>query len=313
MKARKWLPILLILLVLLALAGCGATATDSVEMNAAAYDQAVAETYGEVLTDGDSLSTGTAATERKWIITINMRAETEDLDVLLAGLNDKIEALEGYVESRQIYNGSAYSSYSRYRSASLTVRIPAESVDQFTEHMAGISNVVSSNQEMDDVTLSYVAVESRMKALQAEEDRLLELMGQAENMTDLLEIESRLTQVRYELESVTSQLRVYDNQVDYATIYLSLSEVTEYTVVEEQTVWQRIGSGFLASLKGVGNFFVEVFVFLIANLPYLVLFGGIVWLIVWLCRRGRKRRAAKRAAYTPPPFYPPAPNQNRPE
>lgn len=313
MKVRKWLCIWLVLVLVLALAGCGATATDSMEKNSAAYDQAVAETSAGILMDGESLSAQNASTERKWIITINMRAETEDLDVLLAGLNEQIDALNGYVESRQVYNGSAYSSSSRYRNANLTVRIPAESVDQFTEHMEGASNVVSSNQEMDDVTLSYVAVESRMKALQAEEERLLELMGQAENMTDLLEIESRLTQVRYELESVTSQLRVYDNQVDYATIYLYVSEVTEYTVVEEQTVWQRLGSGFVSSLKGVGNLLLELFVFVITKLPYILLLGGIVCLIVWLCRRGRKRRAAKRSVYNPPPCYPPAPDQNRPE
>lgn len=317
MKVRKWLSIWLVLLLVLSLAGCGAAATDSMMKNEASYDMAVEETLARAPMEGESLSdqsmTTNAITERKWIITINMRAETEDLDALLTGIDGKIEELDGYVESREVYNGSAYSSR-RYRNASLTVRIPAEAVDRFTEHVEGVSNVISNNQDMQDITLNYVAVESRVKALQAEEERLLELMEQAENMSDLLEIEARLTQVRYELERVASQLRVYDNQVDYATIYLSISEVMEYTVVEEQTVWQRIGSGFVDSLKGIGNFFVEVFVFLVANLPYLALLGGIVWLIVWLCRRGRKHRLAKRAAaYNPPPYYPPAPDQNKPE
>lgn len=317
MKVRKWLSIWLVLLLILSLAGCGAAGTDSMVKNEASYDMAVMETVSRAPMESESLSdqsmTTNASTARKWIITINMRAETEDLDALLTGINEKIEELDGYVESREVYNGSAYSSR-RYRSASLTVRIPAGSVDRFTEHVEGVSNVVSNNQDMQDITLNYVAVESRVKALQAEEERLLELMEQAENMSDLLEIEARLTQVRYELESVASQLRVYDNQVDYATIYLNISEVMEYTVMEEQTVWQRIGSGFMDSLKGVGNFFVEMFVFLIANLPYLILVVGIVWLIVWLCRRGRKRRLAKRAAAcNPPPYYPPAPEQNKPE
>ena len=37
--------------------------------------------------------------------------------------------------------------------------------------------------------------------------------------------------VRYQLESVTSQLRVLSNQVDYATIDLSIEQVQEYTPV----------------------------------------------------------------------------------
>ena len=132
--------------------------------------------------------------------------------------------------------------------------------------------MVSSNKTVDDVTLSYVSIESRMKALQTEEARLLELLAKAETLKDLLTVESRLTDVRTELEQVTSALRVMDNQVNYATVDLYIDEVTEYTPVEEpETVWQRISEGFVKSLKGVGNFFEELFVFLIVGSPYFVL------------------------------------------
>lgn len=324
MKVRKWQCILLALVLLLALAGCNgaSTATDSMEMNGAdygrvemdvAYDKVVMETTAaSSMLESESIGDSNVSTARKWIVTINMRAETEDLDTLLKNLNDRIGELGGYVESSNVYNGSAYSGSTRYRNASLTVRIPAENADQFTEQVSQSSNVISNNKEREDITLSYVSVESRMKALQTEEERLLELLAQAENMSDLLEIESRLTEVRYELERVTSQLRVYDNQVDYATIHLEISEVREYTVVEEQTVWQRIGTGFMTSLKGIGTFLVELFIFLVANLPYLLLLGGILWLIVFLCRRSARKR---RERYQPPrpPYYPPAPDQNKPQ
>ena len=246
---------------------------------------------------------------RKWIVTVRMEAETDDLDILLAQLEGKIAALSGYVEDQQIYNGSAYSGR-RYRYANLTVRVPADQVEAFTEHMSGISNIISKNKTMDDVTLQYVATESRMKALKAEEERLLELMAQAENMSDLLQIEARLTDVRYELESVTSQLRVYDNLVDYATIHLNLTEVQEYTPVEEETLWQRISGGFVESLKNLGNFFVELFVALIVGLPYLVFIGAIVVVVVILCRRSAKKRKQKSLQRPPYPYAPP---QNPPE
>jgi hypothetical protein len=246
---------------------------------------------------------------RKWIVTVKMEAETDDLDVLLAQLEGKIAALSGYVEDQQIYNGSAYSGR-RYRYANLTVRVPADQVEAFTEHMSGISNIISKNKTMDDVTLQYVATESRMKALKAEEERLLELMAQAENMSDLLQIEARLTDVRYELESVTSQLRVYDNLVDYATIHLNLTEVQEYTPVEEETLWQRISGGFVESLKNLGNFFVELFVALIVGLPYLVFIGAIVVVVVILCRRSAKKRKQKSLQRPPYPQQPYMPPQN---
>lgn len=302
---KKMTAILVTLCMLAALlAGCGgaskstqafdaAAAAPAEAANGAYYDMESAKSEDGGLT-GDTDST-VLPEGRKWIITVNMSAETEDLDALMEALNGKISGLGGYVEDQDSYNGSMYSSR-RYRSASLTVRIPAERVDEFTEEMSGIANVVSTNLSREDITLSYVATESRVKALQTEEARLLELMEQAETMADLLEIESRLTDVRYELENRASQLRLYDNQVDYATIYLSIDEVQEYTPVEEPTVWERISGGFVSSVKGVGNGLLDLLVWVLAKSPYLVILGGVTAGVVVLIKKRKTRRAAKKAA-----------------
>ena len=302
---KKMTAILVTLCMLAALlAGCGgaskstqafdaAAAAPAEAANGAYYDMESAKSEDGGLT-GDTDST-VLPEGRKWIITVNMSAETEDLDALMEALNGKISGLGGYVEDQDSYNGSMYSSR-RYRSASLTVRIPAERVDEFTEEMSGIANVVSTNLSREDITLSYVATESRVKALQTEEARLLELMEQAETMADLLEIESRLTDVRYELENRASQLRLYDNQVDYATIYLSIDEVQEYTPVEEPTVWERISGGFVSSIKGVGNGLLDLLVWVLAKSPYLVILGGVTVGVVVLVKKRQARKAAKKAA-----------------
>lgn len=302
---KKMTAILVTLCMLAALlAGCGgaskspqafdaAAAAPAEAANGAYYDMESAKSEDGGLT-GDTDST-VLPEGRKWIITVNMSAETEDLDALMEALNGKISGLGGYVEDQDSYNGSMYSSR-RYRSASLTVRIPAERVDEFTEEMSGIANVVSTNLSREDITLSYVATESRVKALQTEEARLLELMEQAETMADLLEIESRLTDVRYELENRASQLRLYDNQVDYATIYLSIDEVQEYTPVEEPTVWERISGGFVSSVKGVGNGLLDLLVWVLAKSPYLVILGGVTVGVVVLIKKRKARKAAKKAA-----------------
>lgn len=302
---KKMTAILVTLCMLAALlAGCGgaskstqafdaAAAAPAEAANGAYYDMESAKSEDGGLT-GDTDST-VLPEGRKWIITVNVSAETEDLDALMEALNGKISGLGGYVEDQDSYNGSMYSSR-RYRSASLTVRIPAQRVDEFTEEMSGIANVVSTNLSREDITLSYVATESRVKALQTEEARLLELMEQAETMADLLEIESRLTDVRYELENRASQLRLYDNQVDYATIYLSIDEVQEYTPVEEPTVWERISGGFVSSVKGVGNGLLDLLVWVLAKSPYLVILGGVTVGVVVLVKKRKARKAEKKAA-----------------
>jgi hypothetical protein len=227
-----------------------------------------------------------------------MDVETEDLEALLPQISQKISALDGYVEQQELYNGSSYSSY-RSRSASLTIRIPAAELNSFVENVKGVSNVVTYNESTENVTLTYVATESRMKALEVEQERLLELLSKAENMADLLEIEARLTDVRYELENVTSQLRVLSNRVDYATIHLYISQVRVYTEVEPQTVWQRIGSGFKENLHDIGEDLTDMFVWLTVYSPQLILWAVIIAAVVMLLKKKLFRRIAKRNKKAP--------------
>lgn len=299
MKTKKNLSLLLVLLLLCSiLTGCGGSSSDSKaameEIEYAAEAPAeVQSANGNTLTSSGTNGSTALPENRKWIVTVNMSAETEDLDAMTAALDEKITSLNGYVEDQRVYNGSTYSNR-RYRNAYMTIRIPAEDVDQFTQEVAGIANVVSTETNREDVTLSYVATESRMTALQTEEARLLELMAKAETMSDLLEIEARLTDVRYELERVTSQLRTYDNQINYATIHLDIEEVQEYTPVEEPTLWERISSGFKGSLKGLGEGALDLLVWVIVCSPYLLVYGGIALAVVLLVRRSRKINARKK-------------------
>ena len=276
-------------------------AMDEIVMEEAAVEApaAMMDTGANSLTGAGETGSTALPENRKWIVTVNMDAETEDLDALIAGLDETIAGLNGYVEDQEVYNGSSYASR-RHRNASLTIRIPAEDVSRFTEEVSGIANVVSTNVSREDITLTYVATESKVTALKTEEARLLELLAQAENMSDLLEIEARLSDVRYELEHHTSRLRLYDNQVDYATIYLFISEVQEYTPVAEKTVWERIRDGFKSSVEGVSDGFVDFFVWITANSPYLLVWGILLAVAVILLRKLPKVRIRRRTKKNPP-------------
>ena len=290
---KKYLSVILTVLLLLSLlTGCGAkSSVDSVPRQEAAVEAPGAANglYADMGTENLILPEN-----RKLIKTVYMHAETEDLDGILAQVEEQIQALGGYVEERYIHNGSVYSDY-RYRDADLTIRIPAEQVDSFVSHVNGISNIVSTSESVEDVTLSYVDTEARLTALETEQTRLLELLEGAETMSDLLEIEARLTDVRYELESVASQLRTMDNLISYATAHLSISEVQEYTPTGEKTPWQWIGEGFVRSLKHIGKGLVEFFVWVLSNLPHLVVWGAILSGACFLLRKLRIKKKIRKA------------------
>ena len=315
MKTQKLLALLMALLLTAGLlAGCGAASKgDSMAPmeNGAVSGGSMGGSFAEgdydmdmdtSLTDSSSTVQGSMPENMKIITTVHMDAETEDLDAMLASINAKIAQLDGYMEAQEIYNGSAYSSR-RYRNAYLTIRIPADKLNQFTQQVAQEANIVSTNTTTENVTLSYVAIESRITALKTEEARLLELLAKAENMNDLLLIESRLTEVTYELEQVSSQLRVLDNKIDYSTVRLNLNEVKEYTdVTEPETFGQRVIKGFVENVKNVWDGIVEFVIFLLTGLPYFILIAAIVIAIIFIIKRIRRKKGGKKTPKEPKPI-----------
>lgn len=292
MKPKRILALALSILLLTTLfAGCAAKAPSRGDVAAPGdhLNSGSAKPEGS-LSSGTTLNPG-VADDRKLIRTVSMTTETEDMDTLLTGISQRITELGGYVESREVYTGSAYETYSS-RSATMTLRIPAKNLDAFISHVDGASNVVSSSETAEDVTMQYVATESHLKVLQAEEERLLKFLSEAKSVSEMLEIEKRLTDVRAELESVTNQLNKYANLVSYGTVKLRINEVKQYTVVEkeEPNLWQRIGTGFVNSVKNVGVILEGLLVFFISALPYLAIPGVIVVIILLAVRKSDKKK-----------------------
>ena len=294
MKKRMMALLLTVMMVTALFTGCGASseAYGNAMMKQEAAEEAPAA--GELSYGVSNSVTDAVSSDQKLIKRVFMETETEDLEALLPVIAAKITELGGYVERQELYNGSIQSSY-RSRSAYMTVRIPAARLGEFTSQVEGVSNVVNYTENTDDVTLKYVDTESRVKALQVEQERLMELLAKAENMTDLLEIESRLTDVRYELESYASQLRALDNKVSYATVELNVRQVRVYTEVEPQTVWQRISGGFGENLRDIGENLTDFFVWVTVYSPQLIFWALVIGLAVVLLRRRFRKAPVKKA------------------
>ena len=307
MNVKKLLALLLALVMAAAvLTACGASNGDYKTEEAMPEAEAPMEeawVEEEYVSDESGISSASGSApalpaDQKIITTLDITAQTEDMDPLLEKINGKFAQLGGYMEAQEIYNGSAYGNSYRYRNAYLTIRIPADQLQSFVALVEENANVVRQNTSTENVTLTYVGVQSRIKALETEQGRLLELLAQAENMEDLLLIESRLTEVQAELEEYNSRLRVLDNKINYSTIHLDLEEVKEYTPVEEEpeTVWERIGKGLSKNFKDIGKGFVNFFVWLIVAIPYLLIIGGVAVVVILIIKKSKNKKAKKNAS-----------------
>lgn len=254
---------------------------------------------------GSTVKNDVAVMERKLIKTVDMNVETQKYDELMSTIQSRVKELGGYIEHMNTYNGSRYYDYNPTRNADMTLRIPKDKLDDFLNTMSEISNVVRRSDNVEDVTLAYVDLESHKEALRTEQTRLLQLLERAESIEDIITIEQRLSDVRYQLESMESRLRTYDNQVDYSTVYLNVEEVEVFTPVEEETVWERISGGFMESLDNIGNGFVEFGIWFVIHIPYLVVWAvfvaAFIFFILWLIKHSTKPAKSKPEINIPNP------------
>lgn len=310
MKTRqtknKWRAAAAIMAALLIMTGCGSetySADSAASINQAVSSVATEESKDAFYSESAEYETtegqdGTATsmlsdTSRKLIKTVNMTVETEEYDQLLGVLNQKISALGGYTESFST-NGNR-----SYRYGNMTVRIPKNNLDAFLETIEGASNITYRQETVEDVTLDYVDVESRKKMLEKEQERLLELLEEAANLEDILTIEGRLTEVQYQLETRESQLRTYDNQIEYSTVYLDINEVARYTPQEEEGIWEQISRGFRENLEDVGEGILNFMITFITHIPniivFLILIGILALIVKAIIRIEKKHSDQKRA------------------
>lgn len=298
---KKLFAILLAALMLLGLVACGANEAAGDYFDAETPARAGLENYysgDKTLYDnpgsGTSQSSETpdAASGQKLIRKIRMTVETDDYQAFIEALNGKIFELGGYIEDIE-----ASTSGSTPR-ATIIIRVPANQLTALSDSVAGIGNVTYKHDSQQDVTLQYVDTESHILALNTEQDRLLELLEQAEGLSEVLEIEDRLASVRYQLDSYERSLRALANQVEYATATIEVSQVKVYTPTEEVGYWENIWKGLKNSLNSLWEFLKDLFSLFIISLPYLLIFVIIplIIMIILLKRHSRKRKANLEAA-----------------
>lgn len=309
MKRNNFKKLALLLACILLLAGCGGSSpksadsmamktTESTSAAGWADDAMVEESkaeYGEAeepsaTEESTAESPDNDLANRKLIKTVYLDMQTEDFDSLKSNLEETIKSNGGYIESS--YLNTPKSEYS-YRSYDLTIRIPADKLDSFIETIGSLGYITSKNETIEDVTLTYVDMTAYKEAMETEYEKVLELLENATELDQILVLESKLSELRYEINSYESRLRTYDNLIDYSTVHIYVNEV-KYAIETEDTIGSRISSGFLSSLYSVRDFFVDLFVALISNLPVLVVLAAFIGILILIIRKILKSGAQKR-------------------
>jgi hypothetical protein len=173
-------------------------------------------------------------------------------------------------------------------SASLTLRIPADKLDQALTALKKLGTVNSVSLNASDVTQQTQDLDARITALTTSVDRLLDLMTRATSTTDLIAIESALSDRQAQLESLQSQRDLLSDQIDYSTLTLELHSIGTLAPGSPDNFWTAITAGWKTLVAALGGLVVA----LGFALPWLVALAVVALLALLGVRLARRRKAA---------------------
>jgi len=230
--------------------------------------------------------------ERLIIRSADLSLVVDDTQETVDAIGQMADAMGGFVVS-----SNTYQAYEGQLAGDVTIRVPAERFDDALETIKGFAvEVESENISGQDVTEEYVDLQARLESLKAAEERLLEIMANAQNTTDLLQAEQQLTIRQSEIEAIQGRLQFLEQSAALSRITVHLRPDIVSQPVDVR--WKPLGTvrrAFDSLVRGLTGIVDAVIFIAIAVLPRLLIIALLLtpfYLLgraLWRRRRDRQQ------------------------
>jgi len=206
----------------------------------------------------------------------NLSASKTNIDTIVRNLG-------GYYDNESLSNNDYATAYD------LKIRIPSDKFEILIAKIESGEGEVSYKEiDARDVTEEFIDLETRLGNKQKYLTRYQELLRNAKNIKEILDIEEKIRVLEEEIESTTGRLKYLNDQVNYSTLELNISQkkAFKYTPPFRQNFFEKLKQSLSRGWYG----FVDLFFFLLSNWAVLILLAVLIWL--WI--KYRKRRKSRK-------------------
>jgi len=231
----------------------------------------------------------TAPSDRKVIRNADLDLEDENPEAAQRQITSIAESKGGFVvESQQ--SSSDIKSTTR-DTVLMSVRVPsAKFSEALDEIRQSVSRVVLETVKGQDVTEEFIDIEAQLRAKKALEEQFMTIMKQANGIAEAMNVQRQLAEVRGEIERIEGRKRFLANQSSLSTIKIRVQTPKAFAA-SSAGIGTRISEAFAAGFEVAMAFVLGVITFVVAALPFGVLIGLPLFVIVryLLRRQGRPR------------------------
>ncbi len=231
----------------------------------------------------------TESTKKKIIYTTYMDMKVSAVEDAIDQALSIVEGYGGYVVSSS--NNQNQDGTRHY--GNMTLRIPIADYDKAVEKLAALGEVLSTNKNGEDVSQEYYDTQARLKQYRAQEERYVELIKEAANVSEVLQVEAALNQVRAEIETMEARILYLNRLSDYGTVELSMSSQTlengEISLNSWDGIGKKLGAAFVTSINTILYGFSRILVVLVYVVPILLILAVLAFIIVKIVKKKKKK------------------------
>ena len=163
------------------------------------------------------------SSERLVIRNANLSLVVKDPTDAANKIQELAQSLGGFVVNSYVYQTSVDTAGNKIMQANITVRIPAEKLDEALAKIKELAVTVNSeNITGQDVTSEYTDLESHLRNLEAAEAQLQKIMDGATKTEDVLAVYNQLVYIRDQIEQVKGQMKYYRDSAALSAISVDL-------------------------------------------------------------------------------------------
>jgi hypothetical protein len=202
----------------------------------------------QLFTKSDSWDASTKVqSERMLIWAGSLTLEVDNPDAAVLQAKELVKNAGGYVEETKD---------SSFGTITLRLRIPSAVFQETFVGLEKLGKIKLRTLSGRDVTEEYIDVEARLKNKTALRDRLKQLLEDASDIKDILEIEAELNRVQTDIDSMEGRIKALKEKTDLATMELALMRTPPSPQPKPKRIYGPLGYFFKGVFWGIEKLFV---------------------------------------------------------
>ncbi|MBS1746155.1 MAG: DUF4349 domain-containing protein [Bacteroidetes bacterium] len=241
----------------------------------------LADTVGQsAITGSPSQVPGTSDWDKKIIKTADLQLELKEYEKFSTSFHNSIKRFGAYIASEKQQR-------SDYKiENTVVIKVPVEQFDDFVNSFAGEGiKIIEKDITGEDVTGEYIDTRSRLQAKLEVREKYLQLLKQAKNMKEILDVQNEINEIQEEIEAAEGRINYLKHSAAYSTVNIDYYQYINGTTSDNKQpgFFTRVAHSFAEGASTVG----ELFLFIVSVWPFLL---GII--IFWVfIKRFRLKKA----------------------